>query len=628
MRISKSRASWRRAVALTVAPAVVLSVGAVGVSTPSPAQAAPAAKVPNVAKLAGQLAKQKLNWETCDFGSQALNDRFNKPNVKCATVEVPRDWHNPTNGKTWDIRISQAKNQETTSARYKGTIFANPGGPGGSGLPWGPAMQERTPDLNPYYNYVGFDPRGVGQSSIASCEFTWDPESKDPNARAKALGQQCSQNEDVKTINTEQTAYDMDFIRHLLKAPKLSYVGYSYGTWLGAWYENVFGARYGDKFVLDSSTEVTDPTLQATWELQPIARDRQFDKHMLRWIARHDAEYGLGTDAAALRERYFTATANLDPFVILLYWALLGGAGAFGNNADYPVAASVVQLLIEAGEGTDGSAQAAKNPAKATDKVLAEAEEAATGTTKAEITAARERLAPLTTLPTTEQRAAKAGIAAAEQTETTSDPFDFIRCNDGQWTQGAAYWDNYATKTAKKARLTNSWGLLTVPVCAFWRTSNTMPVADAATFPQTIVVQGELDSQTGWETGYASGTKLPNTSFIAIDNEGSHGHFPYGTEAVDRPIYDFFLKGKQPKDITVTQGLPLPAEDVTYESWAKLNKKAKHVPVEDLSPWTPTRIKASTAGDEELADITAEALIQQKVAQIWGDRGTRAFGLD
>ncbi|MDN5727857.1 MAG: hypothetical protein L0G99_18290, partial [Propionibacteriales bacterium] len=146
---------WRRVVGLTLAPALLAS-GAMLLATSSSADAA--AKVPNTKKLAGQLAKQKVTWEACDFGDPAYNERCNKPNVKCATVKVPRDWKNPDNGKTWDIRISQAKNRDVSDGNYKGTIFANPGGPGGEGLVWGPAMESYTPDLNPYYNYVGVDP--------------------------------------------------------------------------------------------------------------------------------------------------------------------------------------------------------------------------------------------------------------------------------------------------------------------------------------------------------------------------------------------------------------------------------------------------------------------------------------
>lgn len=626
-RASRPRSSWRRWIGLLLAPALAVSSAVYATSTPASA----AAKVPNVAKLAGDLAQQKLTWEKCDFGDPALNDRFNVPNVSCATVVVPRDWHDPGNGKTWDIRISQAKNIDPDNSRYQGTMFVNPGGPGGEGLIWGPVMQERTPDLNPYYNYVGFDPRGVGQSSHASCSYEWDSASTDPYAELKAAGKACSTNADVRTISTEQTVYDMDFIRHLLKAPKLSYVGYSYGTWLGTWYENVFGAKYGGRFLLDSSIDTTQPTLQSTWDLQPIARDRQFTMHMINWIARHHETYGLGEDPYKIRERYFAATAKLDPFTVLLAWALLGGAGAFGNNADYPLAGDVVQLLIEFGE-SEGTARtaAAENPAVTADTMLATIEKTATKQQRSKIKDARKQIAPLTELATAEQNRQRSA-RSAETTETGvfEDPFDMIRCNDGQWTQGSAYWEEHNARQAKKAPLSNQWGLLDVPLCAYWRTNTLMPVADENTFPDTVLLQGELDSQTGWEGGYRAGTKLPNTSLITIDNEGSHGHFPYGTEQVDRPIINYFLTGKQPKDIAVTQALPLVQDAKTYQSWAKLNKKAKHVGGTVTSPWVPaeagTKINASDAGADLLAAGLSEQLLRERVREVYGEKGVDAL---
>lgn len=630
--LTSLRRRSRRAAALTLAPVLALTT-AVGVLAPT-ADAQAAAKAPNVKKLAGELADQELTWETCDFGDPALNERFNVANVSCATVKVPQDWHDPANGKTWDIRISQAKNIDVDNGRYKGTVFANPGGPGGEGLVWGPALQERTPDMNPYYNYVGFDPRGVGQSSHASCEYSYDPDSTDPYAEVKAAGKACSTNAEVKTINTEQTTYDMDFIRFLLGAPKLSYVGYSYGTWLGAWYEKLFGAKYGDRFVLDSSIDSTQPTLQETWDLQPIARDRQFELHMMNWIARHDADYKLGEDPQKIYNDYFAATAELDPTLVMFAWVFLGGAGAFSVNDDYPLAAEVVKFLIDsaAEEGTVAQRSTPANPAAATDAMLARGEKKASPKLTKQIKKARQQLAPLSDLKTKKQarQTRKQGAStAAEELGVLEDPFEMIRCNDGQWTQGENYWKKHNKKEAKQAPLSDSWGLLDVPVCAYWRTNNLMPVAKKS-FPDTIVVQGEMDSQTGWEGGYTAGTELPNTSLIAIDNEGSHGHFPYGTEAVDRPIYNYFLDGKQPKNIKVTQALPLPQDKQTYESWATLNKKAKHTGKDATSPWVPVDgkaklVKASSAGDNLLSKATTDQLLRQRIQQVYGADGVRAL---
>lgn len=622
-----SRTSRTRRVVALAAASVLTASSLVMINDPS---ASAKSTVPEVADLAGDLADQKLEWETCDFGSPEYNDLFNQPNVSCATVTVPRDWHDPDNGKTWQIRISQAHNIDVDNPRYQGTVFANPGGPGGEGLVWGPALQQMTPDLNPYYNYVGFDPRGVGQSSHAECSYEWDPNSDDPNAELKAAGEACSTDEDVRTISTEQTTYDMDLIRHLLEAPKLSYIGYSYGTWLGAWYEKVFGAKYGDKFLLDSSIDSTEPTLEKTWDLQPISRDRQFEQHMMNWIARHDADYGLGEDPQAIYSRYFEATEKLDPTTVMLVWMLLGGASAFSNNADYPLAGDVVQLLIEEGEATTAqqrSQQAKGTPADQAQELLTSFADRTEGKQQAKIKKASKAVEPLTSVPTRKQQRTKS-TAALEQ-GTLDEPFEFVRCNDGQWTQGEKYWDRHNAKQAKKAPLSDQWGIVTTPICAFWRTNTLMPVADKS-FPDTIVVQGEMDSQTAWEGGRVAGTKLPNTSLIAIDNEGTHGIFPYGTEQVDRKIINYFLDGKQPKNISRAQAKPLPGDDQTYQTWRKLNKKAKHVGPLISDPWVPAKtgaqeLEASPVGKQLLAEESSSALLRQQVRKTYGAEGVEAL---
>lgn len=215
----------------------------------------------------------------------------------------------------------------------------------------------------------------------------------------------------------------------------------------------------------------------------------------------------------------------------------------------------------------------------------------------------------------------------------TDDPFDMIRCNDGQWTQGAAYWNAWNKKMAAKNPLSRAWGVYNAaPACAFWRTQNLMPVATAA-FPRTVVIQGEMDSQTAWETGYDAGTGLPNTSHIAIDNEGGNGHFPYGTEAVDRPVYNYFLSGKQPADIKVTQALPLITETGTYETWKKLNKKAVHTGPLAVSPWnlvagtpSPTAGAAKLAADNSaLSAASFRGELERFVRNNYGEAGVKAL---
>jgi TAP-like protein len=147
---------------------------------------------------------------------------------------------------------------------------------------------------------------------------------------------------------------------------------------------------------------------------------------------------------------------------------------------------------------------------------------------------------------------------------------DFLRCADGEWTQGQAHWDDYHAQMMELAPFTAQLKRLDAPPeCAFWPTDVEMPEATGA-FPETIVLQSELDPLAPWEGGQALGNTLPNTSLIAIDNEGVHGVFPYGTADVDRPVLDFLLGDADRPASKVVPAKPLPLEERTFEHWAAL----------------------------------------------------------
>lgn len=611
----RRRPGW--ATLAATAAAGVLVVGAAAIPTASADSDDARRQTPKISKLAGPLAKQKLVWGECEYPDlpEATAERLKAiENVQCADVTVPLDWHDADNDETLTIKVSQAMNRPVSDARHKGTIFVNPGGPGGSGLPWAAAMQMRAVDLTPYYNFVGFDPRGIGQSTVPSCPVTVESTATDEEI-LKATGT-CDSDPVVSKINTDQTTYDMDLIRHLLKEPKLSYIGYSYGTWLGAWYAKNFPAN-ADTMLLDSAIDATQPTLQKTWDLQPVARDRQFSEHMVPWVARHDDLFGAGDDPDVILENYY-AGVDANPDLAVLLWVLTGATSAFPDNSQYPLAGDVIASLAALGAG-DGEVEddPAEGALTLVEQMLAE-DDLSTEHRDA-LATARADLKTLAAMPTRDEQQ----DAETEQVTIDGyDAFEAIRCGDGQWTQGTAYWEKWVKRTNKKAPF-NALGFVGIPQCAYWQTDNLMPVADADTFPEVIVLQSELDSQTGYEGARRSGTKLPDASFIAVDNEGSHGLFPYGTECVDRPIYRYFLTGKEPrKDISICQALPLPLEDKTYESWGVLGKKGRPQP----ESWS-----AQERTGEQIADqVLAAGVVQQEradaVAAIYGHQAVEAIG--
>lgn len=637
----------RRVIAAGLGTALALS--ALASVSATAANAAPPAKpggAPDTLKLAGALANQQLEWEACTFDptikAEVLAELEAWENMQCATVTVPQDWHNPGNGKTFDVRISYVKNVEQSSTDYRGTYLVNPGGPGGEGLHWAPNMLRRAPELAANFNGLGIDPRGVGQSEAAQCLTTIDTEAPKPTGKALArlVGEACSVSETASKITSEQTSYDFDFVRGLLGIPKITYIGYSYGTWLGTWYGTLFGQNI-DRMILDSSLDGTDTTLEAGWDLQPVARDRQFRDGMVPYTARafaddttdypaDDVRAYHPEDAATVEALYwegYEQIADMGEDMPFFIWSLTGALGAFPDPTLYPVAELTVTLFVDQAlitrlnEGTlpiaegDLAALNASERVQQLDAIVqADSRDARVAAVNAAVDAAAM---PGNADAIASMRGVVTEALAAAEAEPNADAynaFDAIRCGDGQWTQGEAYWDQWITDMSTTARFNAMFINELYPACAFWPTTNpTKPAPNKKTFPQTIVIQGEEDSQTGYEAGLASGTKLPNTTFIAIDNATKHGYFPYRTSCVDDQSFAFLLQGVTPKKkITICQGKPLGEELKTFEMWSPINVNGKHVPGNGK---IPSRVNDPETGVIEwgVAEEQAAATVAQAV---------------
>src|SRR5690606_18022050 len=173
------------------------------------------------------------------------------------------------------------------------------------------------------YDIIGFDPRGVGASTPAlDCSPRYfrtvrpDPvpdsaEAEQTNlARVKSFAESCRTKypEVLPHINTVSAAHDLDLIRQALGAERVSYLGYSYGTYLGAVYAKLYPERVR-RLVLDS---VVDPT--QVWYDANLAQNHAFnDRHraFMAWVARHDAHYRLGTDPERVEERWYEMRSEL-----------------------------------------------------------------------------------------------------------------------------------------------------------------------------------------------------------------------------------------------------------------------------------------------------------------------------
>lgn len=640
----------RRARRTVLAVLAAAGMAATSVVVPT-AQAAPAPSTPDTLALAGSLAGQQISWSECDFDSGlsiAISEELRTtPGLACASVIVPLDWHNPGNGKTMRLRISRVQNLDLNSPDYRGTILVNPGGPGGAALHWAPLFQRRAPQVRANFNMLGIDPRGVGASDHPSCVADYAGVATEKDL-ARVAAQACSKVEAVQKITSEQTSYDFDFVRGLLGIPKITYVGYSYGTWLGKWYGSLFGPHI-ERMILDSALDGTMPTLQGGWDLQPVARNRQFEDAMIPYAVRNLPEYLAARPESAAIAQYLPKTNEqmlaaywhgYDTFAKLagessplILWLYTGALSAFPDPTAYPGAQVLITLFAEM--GTRDYLDNGQLPPWLSAAGVATPRAGADYTTEA--TALLDRIAATSsateragiildafhgTMPAdlevylrSRVPAAAGDAGQATDLREAYSAFDAIRCGDGQWTQGEQYWDAWDARIKAAAPFARTFGQMFYPQCAWWPTTNpTMPAADPRTFPPTLVIQAEEDSQTGYEGGLRTGTKLPNTQLIAIDNATKHGYFPYGTNCVDKPGFAFLQTGTLPQQpVSICLGKPLPAEDRVYEMWSPLNVNGRHVPG---NASFPSRVQDPQTGNWDVSTEAGRRLIDQALRHV------------
>ena len=242
---------------------------------------------------------QTISWEDCSNETTTF---------QCGTVTVPLDYEHP-DGKT--ITIALKKLPASDGSAEHGSLFVNPGGPGISGVE---AVEEKVStfpeELRGAYDIIGFDPRGVGQSTPITC-WTDDevnqslngksnkiPEimatdvlfSKDSSAqeridRGAVNAARCAKHSQVPElldhVGTRDVARDLDVLRATNGNTTLNYLGMSYGTYIGALYADLYPGRVG-RLVLDSAM---DPSKRSSDEVR--VEQVTFKEGVLRRYVEH-----------------------------------------------------------------------------------------------------------------------------------------------------------------------------------------------------------------------------------------------------------------------------------------------------------------------------------------------------
>lgn len=206
---------------------------------------------------------QQVEWKKCE------------EDFTCTRVEVPRDYADP-GGERIELAVIRA-----STANAQGSIIVNPGGPGGSGYE---AVSETLKSvasdrLREDYNILGFDPRGVGRSAAVQCL----PDSERDAFRAQYFDLGTTQGISAATqaskefaatcadktgellgqVDTESAARDLDILRAIAGDKLLNYLGFSYGTFLGATYAELFPKTVG-RMVLDGAVDPANTSEELT----------------------------------------------------------------------------------------------------------------------------------------------------------------------------------------------------------------------------------------------------------------------------------------------------------------------------------------------------------------------------
>ncbi|OEJ60070.1 proteinase [Streptomyces agglomeratus] len=240
---------------------------------------------------------QKLSWRDCGA-----------PGFQCATMKAPLDYKKPERA---DIKLAVSRMKATGPGKRLGSLLVNPGGPGGSAVGYLQAYAAigYPAPVRARYDMVAVDPRGVSRSEPVQCltgkemdAYTQVDQTPDDQGETgklvtafKGFAAGCEKRSAaiLPHVSTVEAARDMDILRAVLGDRKLSYVGASYGTFLGATYAELFPGRSG-RLVLDGAMDPSLPSREMSRD-QTAGFETAFQAFAADCVKRKDCPLGTGT---------------------------------------------------------------------------------------------------------------------------------------------------------------------------------------------------------------------------------------------------------------------------------------------------------------------------------------------
>lgn len=275
-----------------------------------------------------------IDWGVCD------DPEVTEDELECATVTVPLDYSKP-DGTTIDLALVRIA---ATDDRV-GAILFNPGGPGGSGFDQ--IAQAGTTMVGEMglegFDLIGFDPRGVDRSGGIRCltdaqvdatvYLDSSPDSPDEQLALDAASAEfdaaciAAYGDTLALYSTENTARDMDFIRAAMGDDQLSFLGISYGTYLGSVYATLFPDRVR-ALVLDAAYEPTGDSVDEQYLTQLVGFEEAFDN----WVAWCETTESCAFKSDDVAGAWDELRAKLDEAPVA------NADGRFGNQAVFETA--------------------------------------------------------------------------------------------------------------------------------------------------------------------------------------------------------------------------------------------------------------------------------------------------
>ncbi|WP_432142491.1 alpha/beta hydrolase [Streptomyces sp. bgisy084] len=443
--------------------------------------------------------------------------------VECGRLRVPLDRSHP-HGKHLDIAVSRVR-ATGPAAERRGVLLVNPGGPGGSGLPYAVTKRAKLPEqVRRSYDVIGFDPRGTGASAPADCGpmgGLFDSPGPEPVPAGRTAerayldglrrtADDCARHlkDALPHLSTTETARDMDALREALGERRIGYLGVSYGSYLGAAYTAQFPQRVG-RMVLDSVVgpeEWYDFDLLQSWAM---VRQRAV---FFAWAARHQERFGLGADAAAVRAAYQRVRDGLAERPVDGFGAAEFDRAvyrALGRTERWAGLADGLRTYLR--DGTTGPLR----PAEPFDGPASRTYEAANRT---------------------------------------------VKCADGPAPSPAR-----VLADIRRLRRLDPQPVLTgmeTSVCAYWhhRPAHGTPLGSPAA-PPVLLIASEHDPVTPIEGARALQRRLPGSRLVSLHDDYSHGVFASrGNGCVDETAAAYLTDGTVPHaDVHCTgPGLPTP----------------------------------------------------------------------